>query len=179
MFRASRRAGGVIWVMAMLAVLALATPAHGHAALVDSEPQNGAQLSSVPDSVLITYAEPPTQSSQFEVIDGCDRDVAASVEMLNDTIEATIADAQPGEWTVRWGVVSAVDGHLTRDRVRFSVDGEPDCTAAGPDEEPPDRADPVSSVPIAPIAIATGVILAVAIGVRVMSRPKEKGTESH
>jgi methionine-rich copper-binding protein CopC len=173
MLRASRRAGGAISVFTALAFLVPAAPAFGHAALVGSEPKDGAQLSSIPESVLITYAEPPTQSSQFAVIDGCDRDVAASIEVLNDTIEATIADAQPGQWTVRWAVVSAVDGHLTRDRVRFSVDGEPDCTAAGPDEEPPDRADPVSSVPIAPIAIATGVILAVAIGVRVMSRPKE------
>ena len=173
MLRAPRRAGGVLSVITALGLLMPAASAFGHAALVDAEPKDGAELSSIPESVLITYAEPPTQSSQFAVIDGCDRDVAASVEMLNDTIEATIADAQPGEWTVRWGVVSAVDGHLTRDKVRFSVAGEPDCTAAGPAEEPLGRAEPESSVPIAPIAIATGVILAVAIGLRVMSRPKD------
>ena len=173
MFQAARRARGVISVITALGVLALAAPAFGHAALVGSDPEDGASLTSAPDSVIVTYAEPPTQSSQFAVIDGCERDVVASVEVLNDTIEATIADAQPGEWTVRWGVVSAVDGHLTRDKVTFSVDGEPDCTAAGPDEDPDDRADPATSVPILPIAIATGVILALAIAVRVMSRPKE------
>ena len=170
MVHMARRAGVLVSVAIVLGLVVLVSPAQGHAALTGSDPEAGAELSSAPEAVTVSYAEPPTQSSQFAVIDGCERDVAASVEILNDTIEATVADAQPGRWTVRWSVVSAVDGHLTRDKVSFSVDGEPDCTAAGPDDQP-DRAEPATSVPVVPIAIATGVILALAVGLRVMSRP--------
>jgi copper transport protein len=121
--------------MTALGLLGPMSPAHGHAALTGSDPQDGAQLSSAPTTVTVSYAEPPTQNSRFAVLDGCERDVAASIEILNDTIEATIGEAQPGEWTVEWSVVSAVDGHLTRDDVAFQVEGKPDCTQAAPERE--------------------------------------------
>jgi methionine-rich copper-binding protein CopC len=154
-------------------LIVLSAPAFGHAALTSSDPEKGARLSAAPESVTINYAEPPTNNSRFAVTDGCEREITDSIEILNDTIEATLRDGQPGKWTAEWTVVSAVDGHATEDSVSFQVRGEPDCSQAADDEGPAVRTGPESSFPIVPIAIATGLILALAIGLRLRSRPDQ------
>lgn len=157
--------------ISLLVVVVAAAPAFGHAALTGSNPEDGARLDSAPAEVLVSYAEPPTTNSRFSVLDGCERDVTGEVTILNNEIEATVQDGQPGVWTVEWSVVSAVDGHLTRDSVSFRVRGSADCSAV-PTEPANDRADdqPASSIPLLPIGAATLVIVGIAIAIRVRSR---------
>ena len=155
--------------IATLFVLGLSAPAWGHAALTKATPKDGADLVAVPGTVEISYAEPPTSDARFAVLDGCDRDVARSVEVLNQSITADVSSGQPGAWKVEWAVVSAVDGHLTKDSVSFEVQGQPDCTQAAA-SEPSDETDDGTSIPIVPIALATAVILGVAIAIRLRSR---------
>ena len=167
----SRRTRCAITYLSMLAVLCIGSPAFGHAALTSSDPEKGARLDAAPEQVTVNYAEPPTSDSKFSVLDGCDRDVTNEVEILNDTIEATMHDGQPGKWTVEWSVVSAVDGHLTRDNVSFQVAGETDCSLAAETEGPAERTDPGSSLPLVPIGIATAVIVGIAVAIRLSSKP--------
>lgn len=158
-------------VAASFALAVIATPAWGHAALQSSEPEQGARLEAVPDRVLVSYAEPPTNDSTFAVIDGCGRDVADEVEVLNETIEASVATGQPGRWRVEWSVISAVDGHLTTDEVSFRVVGETDCSARG--DVPPEASgdiDEGQSSPLVPIAIAAVVIVGIGAAIRFATR---------
>lgn len=177
MLQPSRRTRCAITYLSMLTVFCIGSPAYGHAALTSSDPENGARLDAAPARVTVNYAEPPTTDSKFSVLDGCDRDVTDSVEILNDTIEATLRDGQPGRWTVEWSVVSAVDGHLTRDNVSFRVSGETDCSQAPGDDGATETAGPVeptdsgSSLPLVPIAVATAVIIGIAAAIRLSSKP--------
>ena len=171
MSQLSRRTRCAITYLSMLTVLCVASPAFGHAAKTTSDPEKGARLDAAPEQVTVKYAEPPTTDSKFTVLDGCDRDVTDTVEILNDTIEATMHDGQPGRWTVEWSVVSAVDGHLTRDDISFRVSGETDCSLAQETAGPAPRTEPGASLPLVPIGIATAVIVGIAVAIRLSSKP--------
>lgn len=151
-----------------LIVVVFSAPAFGHAALTKATPKNGAELDAVPASVVIDYAEPPTTDSKFKVIDGCGRDVARNVEILNQQITAETDSGQPGGWKVEWSVVSAVDGHLTKDGVAFNVAGEADCEQAAADDTPTDE-ESGTTFPIVPVAVATLLILGATLVVRARS----------
>lgn len=174
MHSAARRRARTIGSLTFTILIGLGAPASGHAALTSSDPEKGARLSAAPQSVIINYAEPPTSNARFAVLDGCDRDVTATIEVLNDTIQASLRDGQPGKWSVEWTVVSAVDGHATEDAVSFQVRGDPDCSQAAGDDGPAERSGSESSFPIVPIAIATVLILALAVGLRLRSRPDQR-----
>lgn len=155
--------------IATLIVVASSAPAFGHAALTKSTPKDGAKLDAVPATVEIDYAEPPTTDSRFTVTDGCGRDVARDIEILNQRITAAVDSGQPGDWKVEWSVVSAVDGHLTKDGVAFTVEGQADCDQAAADDTPTDEESGGSSFPVVPVAVVTLVILGVAMAVRLRS----------
>ncbi|HEX2295267.1 MAG TPA: copper resistance protein CopC [Actinomycetota bacterium] len=121
---------------ALAAVLMQAAPALAHAERSASTPEEGATVAVPPGVLNVTFTEPPTGDAVVEVADGCGRDVVADLEIQNFEIAATLAEGQPGRWTVRTNVISAVDGHNTRDRWTFAVRGEPDCSAA--ESAPPD-----------------------------------------
>lgn len=161
----SRCAMRAVLSMTVLIVVATSAPAFAHAALTKATPKNGVTLDAVPPAVVIEYAEPPTTDSRFKVIDGCGRDVARNVEILNQQITADTDSGQPGEWKVEWSVVSAVDGHLTKDGVAFNVAGEADCEQVAADDTPTDE-ESGSTFPVVPVAVATLLILGVALVVR-------------
>lgn len=154
--------------IAIAIILVSSAPAFGHAALTKATPKDGAKLDAVPAAVEVDYAEPPTTDSKFTVTDGCGRDVARDVEILNQKITAAVDSGQPGDWKVEWSVVSAVDGHLTKDGVAFTVEGEADCDRAAADDTPDDE-ESGSTFPVVPVAVVTLVILGVALVVRLRS----------
>lgn len=163
---------GALLILGMAMTVAQAGIAWPHAALQGSDPEHGARLDETPPSAIVTYAEPPTTASVFHVFDGCSSDVASDVTVLNDTIEATIDEGQPGRWRVEWRVISAVDGHLTTDGVSFRVSGEPDCTDVAVDDSADDEPGSQGGLPLVPLAIATVVVVALATVVRVLSTAK-------
>ena len=156
--------------LSVVALLAAPAPAFGHAALSGSTPKDGARLDASPEAVTVNYAEPPTNNSVFTVTDGCGDDVTGDVTILNNTIEATVDEGQPGRWAIKWRVISAVDGHPTNEGIKFKVAGEADCSQAAPDTGDGPVPEPATSIPLVPIAIATVVILAVAVVIRLRSR---------
>ena len=114
--------------------------AHGDAAI--SEPKDGARLKRIPAEVTVTYSETPAQASRFIVRDGCGDDVG-TVAVRGKTLVATISDAQPGGWRVKWSVLSSEDGHRTDGGFGFRVGGRPDCDGEGPDPDIGDAGTPV------------------------------------
>ena len=123
---------------ALAAVFLQAAPALAHAERSASAPKEGAAVAAPPETLNITFTEPPTGDAVVEVADGCGRDVVADLDVQNFEITAGLAEGQPGRWTVRTNVISGVDGHNTRDRWTFEVRGEADCSA--PETEAPDEA---------------------------------------
>lgn len=170
---ATRAAAFIAVVLISLPV----APALAHSALTGSAPDDGARLDAPPDEVTVSYSEPPTTESRFAVLDGCGRDVTGNVEILNQTIDATVEGGEPGRWKVEWSVISAVDGHLTRDDVSFRVRGERDCSRAMAEPVPDDDGEaPASSIPVLPIVAATLVIVGIAAAIRLGAR-NDKTTE--
>lgn len=160
-------------VGACLTVVVQATPALAHAERASSQPEEGAKVSAAPASLAITFTEPPTGDAVVEVTDGCKRDVVADVEVQNFEITTSLAEGQPGKWTVQTNVISGVDGHNTRDRWTFTVRGEPDCSAsqtlapdagAADEDEGEDRGG--SSLPLILIGVATLALVVVGLVVR-------------
>jgi len=120
-------------------LVALAVPAHGHAILEWSAPAAGAALDAAPRQVVLQFSEPldPTFSGAV-VLDGQARQVARGGLLAADRrqLRLILPDLPRGRYTVRWRVLSAVDGHTTSGAFVFAV-GEsipagPVGTAAAP-----------------------------------------------
>lgn len=99
-------------LVAMLLVLAPA-PAGAHAALVSTDPEDGAVLDAAPSTVTLEFNEPVTRS---EVVVTAPDGSAVPVEVAarDRDVVATLGrsgeDGQQGTYTVAYRVVSA-DGH--------------------------------------------------------------------
>ena len=152
-----------IAVAALVLLSFVAGPrAFGHAGRATADPEVNARVDEVPDTVTVSYTEPPADSAVFRVFDGCENNVVDDIDVQNSTIEATLLEGQPGEWNVEWRVLSIVDGHDTRDGYSFRVAGKKDCSVAveTPPADPDDEEDDSSGAGVLlPIAIG-GVVLA-------------------
>ena len=169
-----RAAGAALVTLSAVVVVGTAAPAWGHATLEGSEPAAGAKVDAVPATVGMSFAEPPTKDSKVTITDGCKRDVAGTLDILNSEIDATVvAGAQPGRWRVEATVVSAVDGHATTSDFSFRVTGTADCSM--PTERPTEQAAPPnedsSSLPVVPLAVATAALVGVALLARMRTKP--------
>ncbi len=108
----------------VLAVVAWAVPAAAHAVLQSSTPAQGASLDIPPEEVVLTFTEPVhPQASSAEVFDSSGRAVSQGFQVSPDgrTVRVKVASLPRGAYTVRWKVVSRVDGHLTAGFLTFGV----------------------------------------------------------
>lgn len=115
-------------VLAVLAV-ALAAPADAlaHAVLLRSTPPPGATLAAAPATVRLTFTERPEPAlSQVTVTAPGGRATAAPRAGTGDTtLSASVGAAGKGVYTVRYRVVSEVDGHVTSGVFAFGVGVSP------------------------------------------------------
>ena len=134
--RAIRRAAGLSVVVGLVAALLLPGSAFGHALLQHSSPSPGAQLSTSPSQVTITFGERPDAGlSTIKVLDasgtavtaGPTEAVAGQPLTLAVALRAGLGD---GVYTVAWRTVSAVDGHLASGSFAFGIGVAPP-TGAG------------------------------------------------
>lgn len=163
------------------ALLVLLLPVHAlaHGDAQTSDPAPGARVRKVPARIAISFTEPPTKDSRFEVMDGCDQDVFQELVGSGTEVELRLADGQPGRWNVSYRVISATDGHLTRKSFGFKVAGSKDCSEPDPGETddqigtpPPQVASgdgEESSFPLGPVAIGGGAVVLIALVVRLLS----------
>ncbi len=107
-----------------LAVVAWAVPAAAHAVLQSSTPAQGASLDIPPEEGVLTFTEPVhPQASSAEVFDSSGRNVSQGFQVSPDgrTVRVKLERLPRGAYTVRWKVVSRVDGHLTAGFLTFGV----------------------------------------------------------
>lgn len=163
--------------VARLAAVALvlsvqATPAFAHAERSASSPREGATIAAPPEALNVTFTEPPTGDAVVRVLDGCNRDVVADVQVQNFEITAPLDAGQPGKWTVETNVISGIDGHNTRDRWTFGVRGSADCSAPETDapgaagDETDEEDGGSSALPLLALAGVTIALIVVGLVVR-------------
>lgn len=120
---------------ALLALLLLSLtlrprPVSAHAVLAQSDPPAQAVLARAPARVQLSFTEAVEPSSiEVRVLDAqrqpVDQGNAALLPGATDAVAVSLREGLgPGVYTVQWKVVSAVDGHETRNLVPFTV-GDP------------------------------------------------------
>lgn len=103
------------------ATVMVAGPAAAHAALVGTDPEDGAQLETLPDQVSFTFNEAVGNVNiAVQAPDGTPVQLS-DVGAVDSTASATLADPeQQGTYTASYRVVS-VDGHPIAGTVTFDV----------------------------------------------------------
>ena len=106
---------------AALLMLAIATPAFGHAHLSKSTPAPGATVSQ-PTEVQLTFTEPLEPAfSAIELRDAAGKAVTAEKAQVKDNVMRLPLKALPaGRYTAKWRVLS-VDTHKTEGNFSFTV----------------------------------------------------------
>jgi copper transport protein len=119
---AARRAGLLLTLVAVFAAL-FASPAAAHAELVSITPANGAQLTSPPAKVQMTFTESVSLiEGGIRLIDGVGATVRTSVPTVRGrTVTWPMpADLPKGPYVITWRVVSS-DGHPVSGASSFGI----------------------------------------------------------
>jgi methionine-rich copper-binding protein CopC len=104
----------------------------GHGEIESAIPEAGSKLGKAPNHVIINFTEAPTKDAVFKVLDGCGRNLIDQAAVQGRTGHIFLASGgEPGEWEVSYKIVSAVDGHPTKDSYGLTVTGKKDCSAGG------------------------------------------------
>jgi len=112
-----------IWCMLVGLLFLRPPPIHAHAFLDHAEPRVGSSVDSPPSAVQLRFTEPIEPAfCRLEVIDAAGKrvDTPAPEHPAPDALRVTLPSLAPGEYTVRWAVVS-VDTHPTEGSFTFSV----------------------------------------------------------
>jgi methionine-rich copper-binding protein CopC len=168
-------------LLSCVVALVLLSPgaALAHGETQETDPADGARVKQVPGQITISLSEPAAADSRFEVVDGCRDEVAISKVAGNQSeVRLGLAGGEPGRWKVSYRVISATDGHLTRDEFGFKVAGAKDCSEPNPQEtddevgtDPPQAVPPEdgASFPVLPVVVGGGLIVGLALAVRFLS----------
>lgn len=172
-------------LLAGVAVLTAAPAAQAHTAalahnyLVASSPVEGETLTTLPDTFFVTTNEDllalggSTAGFAFQILDSTGRHYetgCVTVDGATMSTEPRLGD--PGEYTVRWQVVSA-DGHTVSDEIGFTWAGTPSSAQTAtcetvtmtPDPEP--QTAPPSTIALSDVLWIGGAVLAVGIAIAV------------
>ena len=110
------------WVMLLGLLFLRPPPIHSHAFLDHAEPRVGSSVDA-PPSLQLRFTEPIEPAfCRLEVMDPAGKrvDTSKPEHPAPDALRVTLPPLAPGEYTVRWAVVS-VDTHPTEGSFTFSV----------------------------------------------------------
>ncbi|HEX2239523.1 MAG TPA: copper resistance CopC family protein [Actinomycetota bacterium] len=120
-----------------LLVFLSAGPVWAHGDVKRSAPGDGAGLTEVPAEVWIDFTEPPTQQASLTVTDPCGGSVGTGPPVVDGArITLPIAATAKGEYTIRYAIVSRVDGHPSQGAIRFAVARGEKCPPVDPNAAP-------------------------------------------
>jgi copper resistance protein C len=141
--------GIVLAAAAVLLTLLVVAPAHGHAHLLETSPQEGAELDEPPTQVVLTFDEAVEPAGDALVLTDGDEavhDLEAVIGPETGQISAEVpADAAAGEHTIAWRIMAA-DGHVQEGDLSYTVaapaadadEPQADTDADDPVDEPGD-----------------------------------------
>ncbi|MCP3976118.1 MAG: copper resistance protein CopC, partial [bacterium] len=140
----------VALVAALLAIVALASPAAAHASLVRSNPADASVLDDAPGQAELTFSEPVSvEGSSVEFIDaeGTRHDVEiVGHGQSTSVLLIDLGDIPDGLYSLRWTAFSSSDGHVTKGMLVWGIGTDADLSQA-------DFAAP--SEPVPPVEVLT------------------------
>jgi len=107
----------------VLALWTTAPSARAHAVIIDSVPTVGAELESADSEIALHFnSRIDHLRSRLTLVsaDGRARPLTIVQDGAPDLVTAKLAKLEPGRYRLRWQVL-AIDGHLTRGDIPFSV----------------------------------------------------------
>ncbi|MDV6299314.1 copper resistance protein CopC [Dietzia maris] len=111
----------------------LAPVAGAHSVLVSIDPEDGSELDTPPDEIVLTFNEEINQNfASVAVTAGDDRAtrVVGDPSVAGETVTVDVDDLGPGAYTVGYRVTSS-DGHVVSGSSVFTVMGGADGAEAG------------------------------------------------
>lgn len=111
----------------------LAPVATAHSVLISVDPEDGSQLDTAPEQIVLTFNEEVNRNfASVAVTAGDDRTNRVTGEPMIDgeTVTARVDDLAPGAYTVGYRVTSA-DGHVVSGSSVFTVAGAEGGAAGG------------------------------------------------
>lgn len=146
----------LVVVLVLLATVGFALPAAAHAALVGSDPADGATLPAAPTRITLTFDDSLENFEPVVTVTGPDGNQYQSGDaVINGVTLSTAVDPLPaaGTYTVAYRVVSD-DGHPVEGQLRFELTAAAATTTPGP--SPSTASTPAASpVPSAPTSAPT------------------------
>lgn len=113
----------LVLILPVLVVLTAAAPAGAHGILKRASPPPGTSVDAPPKTVTLVFNEPVDRVySSATVVDASGRSISGRAVVSADGLTMTVPlNAGAGIFTVRWHVLSQLDGHTTNGRFRFAV----------------------------------------------------------
>ncbi|MGY4644055.1 copper resistance CopC family protein [Cellulomonas sp. URHB0016] len=143
------------------ALLAGATGAQAHDALVGTNPADGSSVEVPPHHVTLTFSSPAVALGTEVVVTGPDGTVASTgpAELVDDDVNQYLLERLPkGVYTVQWRVTSE-DGHPVTGTFSFTAENAiglpPDATAVPEAGDPPAGTQATDAADAAATAAAT------------------------
>jgi methionine-rich copper-binding protein CopC len=146
---------------AALLVAMTAAPVLAHAALVTSDPADGAVLDASPTTITLTFDDDLSAAKSSFKLTG---PAATSVTSVTGAVTpgnikvmtATDVALDPGSWTIEWTAFST-DGHLTRGTMKFTISAPTPLSTTAPMASPTAAASAAPVPTAAPTAAPTAV----------------------
>ncbi|GAA0820276.1 copper resistance protein CopC [Streptosporangium amethystogenes subsp. fukuiense] len=117
-----------VLLLACVALLCAVTPAQAHNVLIDSDPKDGAELATGPETITLTFDQPVRQGFAQISVTGPDgtrwEDGKTAVNRAKASVRVK-ALGPAGEYVVGYRILSA-DGHPVSSKITFTL------TAPGP-----------------------------------------------
>jgi copper transport protein len=114
-----------------IGILLTASPAWGHAALVSSDPEPGAELSTSPGVVTLAFSEPLNVKLSNATVASPDGDTFEGTASPENRIAIPFTTNAPGVYEVEWTTVSTLDGHPLHGSFAFGVGVSPGAAGEG------------------------------------------------
>ncbi len=162
----------IVTVLAALSALALGTvPAAAHAALVDSDPADGATVNTAPRTVSLTFNESVGSGSVAVTAPDGTRVRTSDVRAVDTTLTADLAESdQRGRYTVAYRAVSG-DGHAITGELTFTTTSGRAVEQAAPQDDEESFAGRHRTYLLLGLGAAVGVIGLILAPLRRERRP--------
>lgn len=119
----------------VLVLIALALPAFAHGIVSTSSPPANSSVDTAPRELVLTFNEPvDPRFSRAAVLDRAGRQVSSRSAVASDgqTMTVVVSPLPAGVYTVRWRVLSALDGHTSSGAFIFAVKVQAPSPGASP-----------------------------------------------